>query len=429
MFDYVKTRSIRIREAENMARTILHSDLNCFYASVEMAMDSTLRGKAMAVCGSIENRHGIILAKSEPAKRAGVKTAMVAWEAKQLCPELILVPPHFDKYAEYSRRVRQIYARYTDMIEPFGMDECWLDVTGSRIIAGSGVDIAEKIRREVREELDLTVSIGVSFNKVFAKLGSDLKKPDAVSVITEENFRRVVWPLPLGDLLYAGPATVNRLATFGINTIGDAARTPKHQLIHLLGKQGETLWTFANGLDSARVMPAGHEAPPKSVGHGVTCSSDLHDAQEVWRVELDLAQEIGHRLRKQNLSAQGVQLAIRDNVLATRQYQAQLLYPTQSPLELARAAHELFARQYNWALPVRAVTVTAINLIPEAQPVQMSLFDDMHLHLRQARIDAAVEKIRGRFGNAAIRPAVLMGEHKMGSDELKEMKMPGQMYT
>ena len=412
-----------------MPRTILHSDLNAFYASVETVLDPSLRGKAVAVCGSIESRHGIVLAKSELAKKAGVKTAMVAWQAKQLCPELLLVPPHFDQYAHFSAQVRKIYARYTNLIEPFGMDECWLDVTGSRIIAGNGVEIAERIRREVREELGLTVSVGVSFNKAFAKLGSDLKKPDAVSVISPENYRGIVWPLPVGDLLYAGPACVKRLSAYGVQTIGDLARMPRHQAETLLGKQGALLWGFANGLDESRVMPEGYEAPPKSIGHGSTCAADLLNADEVWRVELELAQEVGHRLRAANMAARGVQLAVRDQVLVTRQYQAPLVTASQSPLELARAAHALFTRQYHWALPVRSLTVSAINLVPADQPVQLSLFEDSGAHLRQAKLDAALEGIRSRFGSAAIRPATLLGVTKTGSHEMKEMKLPGRMYV
>ena len=412
-----------------MERTILHSDLNAFYASVETVLDPSLRGRAIAVCGSVENRHGIVLAKSELAKKAGVKTTMVAWEAKRLCPELLFVPPHFDAYASYSERVRRIYAQYTDLIEPFGMDECWLDVTGSRLIAGDGMTIAEKIRRQVREELGLTVSIGVSFNKIFAKLGSDLKKPDAISLISPENFRSVAWRLPAGELLYCGPACARRLADFGIHTIGDVARTPRPRLERLLGKQGAQLWQYANGLDDAEVRPEGWSEPPKSVGHGVTCARDLLDANEVWRVNLELAQEVGHRLRAHQLEASGVQLAVRDNALVTRQYQTPLTCPTQSPLELARGAQALFRERYAWSLPVRSLMVTAIGLVPEARPEQLSFLDDGAAHARRQKIDSAVEGIRSRFGDAAIFPATLLGESKSGSRELKGMKMPGKMFV
>ena len=200
-------------------RTILHSDMNCFYASVEMMLDPSLRGKAVAVCGSTENRHGIVLAKSELAKKAGVKTGMVNWEARQLCPNLIMVKPQYDQYLKYSKLARNIYQRYTDQAEPYGMDECWLDVTGSRSVCGDGAKIAENIRQTVKEELGLTVSIGVSFNKIFAKLGSDMKKPDAITEITRESFRDKVWPLPASDLLYVGRATTAKFNTYGLSLI------------------------------------------------------------------------------------------------------------------------------------------------------------------------------------------------------------------
>ena len=202
---------------------ILHSDLNSFYASVEIMLNPDLRGKPVAVCGSTENRHGIVLAKSELAKRCGVKTAMVNWEAKQLCKDLILVPPQYEQYMKYSKLAREIYCRYTDLVEPFGMDECWLDVTDSGMLFGSGFDIAQRIRREMKEELGLTVSVGVSFNKIFAKLGSDMKKPDAVTEISIDDYKEKVWPLPVSELLYVGPATTRKLMKMNIHTIGDLA--------------------------------------------------------------------------------------------------------------------------------------------------------------------------------------------------------------
>lgn len=232
------------------ARTILHSDLNCFYASVEMMLNPALRDKAVAVCGSTENRHGIVLAKSEKAKKAGVKTGMVNWEAKQLCPNLIVVPPQYDQYKKYSELTKNIYRRYTDLVEGFGMDEAWCDVTGCQ---KTGVEIAEEIRRSVREELGMTVSIGVSFNKIFAKLGSDMKKPDAITIITEDDFKEKVWPLSASELLYVGPATSRKLASYGIHTIGELAATDTEFLRRLLGVNGLSIWRFAAGLDHSRV--------------------------------------------------------------------------------------------------------------------------------------------------------------------------------
>ena len=235
-------------------RTILHSDMNSFYASVEMMLDPSLRGKAVAVCGSTENRHGIILAKSQLAKKAGVKTGMVNWEARQRCPDLIMVPPQYDEYLKYSRLAHEIYYRYTDLVEPFGMDECWLDVTDSRYQCGDGTEIAEAIRTACREELGLTVSIGVSFNKIFAKLGSDMKKPDATTVITEDDFREKVWPLAASEMIYVGRATEAKLAAYGIRTIGELAATSPMLLQNWFGVNGLALWRYANGYDRSRVM-------------------------------------------------------------------------------------------------------------------------------------------------------------------------------
>lgn len=236
-------------------RVILHSDLNSFYASVEMMLDPSLRGKAVAVCGSTEDRHGIVLAKSDLAKKAGIKTGMVNWEARQLCKDLIVVPPHYDQYLKYSKMTQAIYQRYTDLMEPFGMDECWLDVTGSRLF-GSGMEIAVQIRDACREELGLTVSIGVSYNKIFAKLGSDMKKPDAVTEIRRDSFKEKVWPLHCSEMIYCGRATTAKLAKYGIHTIGDVANTDPEYLRRWFGVNGLALWRYANGTDTSRVMHA-----------------------------------------------------------------------------------------------------------------------------------------------------------------------------
>lgn len=262
-------------------RAILHSDLNAFYASVEMMLDPSLRGKAVAVCGSTEDRHGIVLAKSDLAKKAGVKTGMVNWEARQLCRDLIVVPPQYDQYLKYSKLTQSIYQRYTDMIEPFGMDECWLDVTGSQAMCGDAMTIAENIRRSVREELGLTVSIGVSFNKIFAKLGSDMKKPDAITQIRREDFKEKVWPLECSEMIYCGRATTAKLAKYGIHSIGDVAATDPAFLKRLLGVNGLALWNYANGTDTSRVMHKDFVSPVKSIGHGITCVADLVDEEEV----------------------------------------------------------------------------------------------------------------------------------------------------
>lgn len=393
-----------------------------------MMLNPALRGKAVAVCGATESRHGIVLAKSELAKKRGVKTGMVNWEARQCCPDIIMVPPQYDEYLKYSKLTRAIYERYTDQVEGFGMDECWCDISGSQTVFGDGMQIAEEIRETVKAELGLTVSIGVSYNKIFAKLGSDLKKPDAITGISSDNFREKIWPRPASDLLYVGRATTKKFDSYGIHTIGDIANQSQDFLKRLLGVNGIALWTYANGLDTSRVMPGDYESPVKSVGHGITCNADLENNEEVWKVMLELSQDIGHRLRLHSLTAKGVQITIRDNDLFFKQYQAPLEAQTQSPMEIAKKARQLFEMNYRWHNKVRAITVRAINLVPADTPYQISIFEDVSKRERREKLDTAIEEIRGRFGKRAIFSACLMGNLKMPSDGRDKVIMPGMMY-
>ena len=408
-------------------RVILHSDMNSFYASVEMMLNPSLKGKAVAVCGSTEERHGIVLAKSELAKKAGVKTGMVNWEAKQRSPDLIFVPPQYDQYLKYSKLAHQIYYRYTDLVEPFGMDECWLDVSGSSTY-GSGMEIAEKIRTACREELGLTVSIGVSYNKIFAKLGSDLKKPDAITEITKENFKEKVWPLPASDLIYVGRATEAKLARYGIHTIGQLAATSPDTLRYWFGVNGLKLWSFANGTDSSRVCHKDFVSPVKSIGHGITCTADLVNEEEVFKVMLELAQDVGHRLRVHELAARGVQIYIRGNDLGGMQYQCKLPFKTQLPSEIAHYGFRLFQERFHWTTKVRAVCIRAIDLVPQSEVEQLDLFIDTAKRDKRARLEDAVEDIRRRFGKKALTYAVLMGDLKMPDDGRDIVLMPSPMY-
>lgn len=407
-------------------RAILHSDLNCFFASVETVLNPDYRGKAIAVCGSTEDRHGIVVAKSESARRAGVATGMVNWQARRLCPELIIVEPHYEYYAKFSELVRRIYYRYTDLVEPFGLDECWLDVTGSSVF-GSPSEIAESIRRSVRDELGLTVSIGVSFNKVFAKLGSDMKKPDAVTVIDRDNFRKKVWPLDVSDLLYVGRSSCRKLHEYGIFTIGELALTPVDTLERILGVNGKLLSSYARGEDESRVMHKDYVSPMKSLGHGITCTADLVNEDEVWRVLLALSQDLGHRLRVHGLAASGVQLSVKDNDLKMYQFRCRLPVISQSPYEIALCARRLFTR-YDWKKNVRALTVQTIDLVPQEQSFQTDLFTDYSRSEKQQSIDDAVDNIRNRFGKRAVSPASLMGDLKMPDNSDRQNILPGMMY-
>ena len=412
----------------NTERAILHSDLNSFYASVEMMLDPSLRGKAVAVCGSTEERHGIVLAKSEKAKKAGVKTGMVNWEARQLCRDLIIVPPQYDQYLKYSKLTQAIYQRYTDLVEPFGMDECWLDVTGSKGIFGDAMTIAEDIRKTVREELGLTVSIGVSFNKIFAKLGSDLKKPDAITEIRSDTFKEKVWPLAASEMIYCGRATTAKLANYGIQTIGDIAHANPDFLRHLLGINGLALWRYANGADTSRVMHKDFVSPVKSIGHGITCVADLENNEEVHKVILALSQDIGHRLRLHGLAARTVQVKVRGNDLYSSQFQCKMPFKTQLAREIAATASRAFQENYQWRTNVRAVTVRAIELIPNNLPDQISLFVDYSRRDNLEKVEDAVEDLRNRFGKHAITYAALLGNLKMPDDGRHKVKMPGLMY-
>lgn len=412
-----------------MPRAILHSDMNSYYASVEAMLNPSLRGKAVAVCGSTEERHGIILAKSELAKKAGVKTGMVNWEARMLCPGLIMVPPQYDQYLKYSKLAHEIYGRYTDLIEPYGMDEAWCDVTDCMGRFGSPYKLADSIRQSIKKELGLTVSIGVSFDKVFAKLGSDMKKPDAITEITPGNFREKVWPLAASEMIYVGRATERKLAGFGIHTIGDLAATPPEYLKRWFGVNGLKLWHYANGTDNSRVMHKDFVSPIKSIGHGITCVADLVTEEEVWKVVFELAQDVGHRLRVHELAARGVQLSVRGNDLGGEQFQCRLPFKTQLPSELAHYGFRLFQERYRWITKVRAVCIRAIDLVPQNTEEQLSLFVDTDKRDRRARLQDSIEEIRGRFGKQAVTYAVLMGDKKMPDDGRDMVRMPGLMFS
>lgn len=406
----------------------MHSDLNSFYASVETMLNPSLRGKAVAVCGCTEDRHGIVLAKSDKAKKAGVKTGMVNWEAQRLCKDLIIVPPQYDQYLKYSKLTRSIYERYTDEVEGFGMDECWLDVTHSQRAFGSPMTMAEEIRQSVKEELGLTVSIGVSFNKIFAKLGSDMKKPDAITEITANDFRDKVWSLSASEMVYCGPATTKKLARYGIRTIGEVANTDPAFLQRLLGVNGVALWTYANGTDKSRVMRKDFVSPIKSIGHGITCVSDLENEMEVAKVILALSQDIGHRLRVHELCAKTVQVAVRGNDLFGSQFQCKLPMRTQVSSDIAKVALRAFQENYKWNTKVRAVTVRAVELVPKDSTEQLTVFSDCAARDKMTRLEETIDKIRERYGKNPITHAALLGDIKMPTDGREKVKMPGLMY-
>ena len=392
-----------------MDRVIFHCDLNSFYASVELLSHPELRHQPVAVCGDPASRHGIILAKNEPAKAFQVKTAETIWQAKKKCPNLVLLPAHHGLYRDFSRQVNALYQKYTDLVEPFGIDESWLDVTGTlHLFGGDAPALADRLRDEVRSRFGLTISVGVSFNKVFAKLGSDYKKPDATTVITRENFRELVWSLPVTDLLYVGRSAAQTFQTFGIYTIGDLATFDREQLFGLLGKNGIQLHDFASGADTSPVAPAGQYTPPKSVGNGYTFPKNLQGRDAIKAGIAQLSDQVAVRLRKHSMKCQGVSLSIRNPDFRDISRQMRLDPPTDLARELTQAAMDLADSCWNMANPVRALTVTAIYLIPAVEAgTQMDLFsaNKEEKRRRLERLEGAMDVIRAKYGPGAIAPA------------------------
>lgn len=379
-------------------RVILHCDLNNFFASVSLLSNPTLYDLPVAVCGSVEARHGIVLAKNEIAKKQGVKTAEAIWEAKRKCPDLVTLSPDYKKYHEYSVKAREIYARYTDLIEPFGIDECWLDVTGSTMLFGSGEQIADKIRREIKRELGITISVGVSFNKVFAKLGSDMKKPDAITVISRENFKEKVWPLPVSDLLFVGKRTCEKLNQSGIFTVGDVTKCDDNMLTRLLGKAGVQLKCYAQGNDESHVVPPSDDDVPKSIGRTITPPKDITTRDEVWKIYISIAEEISEILHSKNLYAATIQVHTRDTNLKVKEHSHTLSSPLNASILLAREAIKIFEESYNWGLPLRSVGFRVTNLKGDNVAVQTDLFGEQNLDEKQEIIENSILKVRKKFG-------------------------------
>ena len=397
-----------------MERTILHCDLNGFYASVELRDKPELWDKPVAVCGDPESRHGIILAKNEVAKKFQVKTAETIWQARRKCPDLILLPAHHDQYRLWSQRVNAIYEQYTDLVEPFGIDESWLDITGSmHLFGGDGRTIADQIRGVVKAETGLTISVGVSFNKVFAKLGSDMKKPDATTVLTRSDVPEKVWPLPVTDLLFVGRASAKVLRQYGVHTIGDLAAFGRERLEQLLGKQGGQLYEYASGLEHSPVTRAGETPPPKSVGNGITFRRNLIGWKDIHTGVALLSDSVAARLRKHAMKCTTVQVTIRDPNFKDICRQARLAAPSCTAQDIGRAALGLIRCSWNGSAPIRALTITGQNLLPEGEAVeQLDLFTAGATPRREKReqLERAMDGIRNKYGRTAIRSAITMDE-------------------
>lgn len=394
-----------------MERTVLHCDLDNFFASVECVYDSSLAGVPFAVCGDPKERHGIVLAKNQIAKQFGIKTAIPIWQAKQLCPNLKLVEPHYDRYMDFSRKARSIYERYTDMVEAFGIDECWLDVTGSSLLFGSGESIAKEINARIKSELGLTVSVGISFNKCFAKLGSDLNKPDGLCVISKENFKDRVWTLPAENLLWVGKSTKSRLNGMGVLTIGDIAALGHDLIVASFGKNGESLWRNAMGYDCSPVLRASELPAAKSIGKSVTGSKDLVEDEEIFRTFLALSENISEKLRKCSLLCGTVQIHIRDTFLGVTEHQTRLIQPTRLAAELAETGMKLFKKHWRRKIPVRSIGIRACELMCDSESVQLSFEYDYQKARKLERLESSVDVIREKYGkNALIRASLMLSE-------------------
>ena len=385
-----------------MDRTILHADANCFYASVEMLHHPEFDGQPLAVGGDPEKRHGIILTANYIAKRKGVKTGSALWEAREACPGIVIVPPNYDQYLRFSRYLREIYGYYSDKVESFGLDECWIDVTDSVGIRGTGEEIAKEINQKVKNDLGITISVGVSWNKIFAKYGSDYKKPDAVTVVSRENYQTIVWQKPAEDLLYVGRATKRKLARWGILTIGDIAKTDIRFLKTQLGKAGLMLSAFAKGEDQTPVAKENTAAPIKSIGNGMTMPRDLVNNEEVKMAVYMLSESVATRLRENAFAGDVVEIYVRDKDLAGFTRQHKVPCPTNISDEIAKHAMQLFLQNYHWEKPIRGVGVRVASLHGDRYPYQLDLFHSEEMRQKQLHMDMAVDEIRRRFGTDSV---------------------------
>jgi len=403
-----------------MDRVILHCDLNNFYASVECFYNPAIREFPVAVCGSQDLRHGIVLAKNYIAKKFGIITGEAIWQAKKKCPNLIVINPNYSKYLRFSKEAREIYGKYTSLIESFGIDECWIDVTESTKIYGSGEAIANEIRQRIKEELGITASIGVSYNKIFAKFGSDLKKPDAVTLITKENYKKLVWSLPVGELLYVGRSTKKKLNAVGIMTISDLANVSPTFLKGLLGKWGETLWIFANGMDETPVTSIGFENIIKGIGNSMTTARDLVNNNDVKLTFYVLSESVAERLRKHNFKGKTIQIYIRDNELASLERQAKFSNYTNISEEIAVKAMELFEINWKWQNPIRSLGVRITDLVTADTCIQLSLFEDENKRIQLENLENCIDGIRKRFGHFSVQRALLLKDKALNGNPIED---------
>ena len=407
-----------------MDRVILHCDANKYYASVEILDNPALRPYPVAVCGSQEDRHGIVLTANAIAKGFGIQTGMANWQAKQVCPNLIILHPRYERYLHFSRLMRKIYLEYSDRVEAFGLDENWVDLSNPGVTIEDGARIANVIRNRVREELGLTISVGVSFNKIFAKLGSDLKKPDATTVIRRDDFKEKVWPLPVSDLLYVGRQTTKKYADINIRTIGDLARFDSDCLRRKFGKTADMLQSYARGVDVTPVMPVSESMAIKSIGNSTTAPSDIENRDDALCIVTILAECVAMRLREHGFRSRNISIAVRNVVKYTdgnnrtttsldwHSCQHMLGTSTNLAMDIIREGMKLFDERYARMYPFRGLGISCGTLVPESVPVQMDLFGSAEKQARMEQLERNVDMLRNRFGNNIVQKGIVLIDRK-----------------
>ncbi len=390
----------------------MHCDLNNFYASVEQKLHPEYDGLPLAVCGDPKQRHGIVLAKNQLAKKAGVQTGEAIWISKQKCPDIVFVAPHYNEYVKYSKQVFSIYTQYTDRVESFGIDECWLDVTGSKKLFGEGKQIADTLRERVKAETGLTISVGVSFTKTLAKLGSDLKKPDATTVLDKAHYMDIIGDMSPSELIMIGGRTAKKLSDLNIHTIRELANADRESLRYHFGVIADNMINAAAGIETEEVKRFDDRSVPKSVSNGTTTPRNIENMDEAKVVIYSLAELVAVRLRQYGLLAQGISLAIKDPDLNWRSKQVPLPFPTSNAGDIAEEATKLLSAIHSFSDPLRAITVGAIRLIGKGD-WQPSLLDgDTE---REGKLDESVDKIREKYGYHALTRGIALGDELTGN--------------
>lgn len=391
-------------------RTILHVDANSFYASCECLYRPSIREKPVAVCGDPEARHGIVLTKNQHAKKYGVQTGEAIWQAKQKCPSLVVVPPDYPLYLHMSRQMHEILGQYSDKVESFGLDESWVEVSADDMDVRKGQLVADEIRHRIHRTLGITVSVGVADNKVMAKLGSDYKKPDATTVLPPDLYEQIVWPLPVSDLLYVGPATTRKLARIGVRTIGQLANLDESILAYKFGKIGYMLKAFALGLDTSPVKPIEVSLPIKSVGNSTTPPHDIENMTDVKELVYLLAESVATRLRENNFKARCISVSARTTELVSSSCQTTLSQSTCLAKEIAETALRLFEQRYRFGFPFRSMGINCSQLSPLDAPVQVDMFGEDERRVKQEQLERSIDGLRSRFGHQVVRRGVILSD-------------------